>query len=404
MARPRPRPHRSDRTGVGAANRGCRSRRSTTARRWRFDAVSRPRGAGGFSLHPRRLSGMYTGRLWTMRQYAGFGSAAESNRRYRQLLAAGTTGLSVAFDLPTQMGYDSDDPMAAGEVGKVGVAIDSIDDMRTLFDPIPLDQVSTSMTINSPAALLLLMYQLVAEETGHRRVGAAWHGAKRRAEGVRSARYLHLPAAGVAAVCDRSLRLLQDRIAAVEQISVSGYHMAEAGATPVQEVAFTLAHAIEYVRAAQAAGLDVDEFAPRLTFFFVARTTLLEEVAKFRAARTDLGARHARRVRRTRPALDDAALPHPDRRRTTDRATTRAELGAGHVAGPGRGARWHPVAAHQRLRRSDRATDGEGRPVGVANATGAGVRNRPREDGRPLRRLVRDRVDDRRPRARSSRA
>jgi methylmalonyl-CoA mutase, N-terminal domain len=228
---------------------------------------------------------MYTGRLWTMRQYAGFGSAALSNHRYRQLLEAGTTGLSVAFDLPTQMGYDSDDPMAAGEVGKVGVAIDSIDDMRTLFDAIPLDKVSTSMTINAPAALLLLMYQLVAEENGI--AGSALRGTVQNdilKEYVARGTYIFPPRA--------SLRFTTDLFAYCKAelpqwntISVSGYHMAEAGATPVQEIAFTLAHAIEYVRAAQAAGMEVDEFAPRLTFFFVARTTLLEEIAKFRAAR-----------------------------------------------------------------------------------------------------------------------
>jgi methylmalonyl-CoA mutase, N-terminal domain len=228
---------------------------------------------------------MYTGRLWTMRQYAGFGSAALSNHRYRQLLEAGTTGLSVAFDLPTQMGYDSDDPMAAGEVGKVGVAIDSIDDMRTLFDAIPLDKVSTSMTINAPAALLLLMYQLVAEENGI--AGSALRGTVQNdilKEYVARGTYIFPPRASLRfttdlfAYCKAELRQWNT-------ISVSGYHMAEAGATPVQEIAFTLAHAIEYVRAAQAAGMEVDEFAPRLTFFFVARTTLLEEIAKFRAAR-----------------------------------------------------------------------------------------------------------------------
>jgi methylmalonyl-CoA mutase, N-terminal domain len=250
-----------------------------------FDPETALGGPGAFpytrGLHPN----MYAGRLWTMRQYAGFGTAAESNRRYRQLLAAGTTGLSVAFDLPTQMGYDSDDPIAEGEVGKVGVAIDSLDDMRTLFDSIPLDKVSTSMTINAPAALLLLMYQLVAEETGV--PASALRGTVQNdilKEYVARGTYIFPPR--------QSLRFATDLFAYCKAempqwntISVSGYHMAEAGATPVQEVAFTLAHAIEYVRAAQAAGLDVDEFAPRLTFFFVARTTLLEEVAKFRAAR-----------------------------------------------------------------------------------------------------------------------
>jgi methylmalonyl-CoA mutase, N-terminal domain len=232
-------------------------------------------------IHPT----MYRGRLWTMRQYAGFGTAAESNRRYRQLLAHGTTGLSVAFDLPTQMGYDSDDPIARGEVGKVGVAIDSIDDMRTLFDDIPLDKVSTSMTINAPAALLLLMYQLVAEEAGVE--ASALRGTVQNdvlKEYVARGTYIFPPRASLRFATDL-FAYCKTELPQWNTISVSGYHMAEAGATPVQEVAFTLAHAIEYVRAAQRAGLDVDEFAPRLAFFFVSRTTILEEVAKFRAAR-----------------------------------------------------------------------------------------------------------------------
>ncbi len=228
---------------------------------------------------------MYAGKPWTMRQYAGFGTATESNERYHALLAAGTTGLSVAFDLPTQMGLDSDHQSAHGEVGKVGVAIDSIDDMRTLFDGIPLDTVSTSMTINAPAAVLLLLYQLVAEEqgvAGDRLNGTIQNDVLK--EYIARGTYIYPPA--------ESLRLVTDvfaycraEIPRWNTISISGYHMAEAGATPVQEVAFTLADGIEYVRAAVRSGQDVDEFAPRLAFFFVARTTLLEEVAKFRAAR-----------------------------------------------------------------------------------------------------------------------
>jgi methylmalonyl-CoA mutase, N-terminal domain len=250
-----------------------------------FDPATALGEPGAFPFTRGVYPSMYTGRLWTMRQYAGFGSAAESNRRYRQLLAAGTTGLSVAFDLPTQMGYDSDDPMAAGEVGKVGVAIDSIDDMRTLFDQIPLDQVSTSMTINSPAALLLLMYQMVAEDNGI--AASALRGTVQNdilKEYIARGTYIFPPRASLRFATDL-FAYCKTELPAWNTISVSGYHMAEAGATPVQEVAFTLADAIEYVRAAQAAGLDVDEFAPRLTFFFVARTTFLEEVAKFRAAR-----------------------------------------------------------------------------------------------------------------------
>ena len=228
---------------------------------------------------------MYTGRPWTMRQYAGFGTAKESNQRYHELVANGTGGLSVAFDLPTQMGYDSDEPIARGEVGKVGVAIDSVEDMRVLFDGLPLDKISTSMTINAPAATLLLLYQLVAEEqgiAGGKLTGTIQNDVLK--EYIARGTYIYPPR--------QSLRLTSDIFAYCQRemprwntISISGYHMAEAGATPAQEVAFTIANAKEYVRAAVSAGLDVDDFAPRLSFFFVARTTILEEIAKFRAAR-----------------------------------------------------------------------------------------------------------------------
>ena len=230
-------------------------------------------------------SSMYTSRPWTMRQYAGFGTAVESNARYRQLLAAGTTGLSVAFDLPTQMGYDSDHPLAHGEVGKVGVAIDSIDDMRVLFDKIPLDEVSTSMTINAPASVLLLLYQLVAEEQGV--PGSKLNGTIQNdvlKEYIARGTYIYPPKQSIRLITD-IFTYCREELPRWNTISISGYHMAEAGANPVQEIAFTLADGIEYVRAALASGQEIDEFAPRLAFFFVARTTLLEEVAKFRAAR-----------------------------------------------------------------------------------------------------------------------
>jgi methylmalonyl-CoA mutase N-terminal domain/subunit len=228
---------------------------------------------------------MYTQRPWTMRQYAGFGTAAESNARYHQLLQAGQAGLSVAFDLPTQMGYDSDDAIAHGEVGKVGVAIDSIEDMRKLFDGIPLAEVSTSMTINAPASVLLLLYQLVGEENavpGLKLTGTVQNDVLK--EYIARGTYIYPPA--------QSLRLTSDIFAYCKAeiprwntISISGYHMAEAGANPAQEIGFTLANGVQYVQAALDAGMAVDEFAPRLSFFFVSRTTLLEEVAKFRAAR-----------------------------------------------------------------------------------------------------------------------
>jgi methylmalonyl-CoA mutase N-terminal domain/subunit len=250
-----------------------------------FDPAAQLGDPGEFPFTRGVYPTMYTGRPWTMRQYAGFGTAKESNERYKQLVAHGTGGLSVAFDLPTQMGHDSDATIAHGEVGKVGVAIDSIDDMLVLFDGIPLDEVSTSMTINAPAALLLLMYQIVAEDAGipaEKLTGTIQNDVLK--EYIARGTYIFPP--------QESLRLITDifsycrtEIPRWNTISISGYHMAEAGATPAQEVAFTLADGIEYVRAAVASGQDVDEFAPRLAFFFVSRTTLLEEVAKFRAAR-----------------------------------------------------------------------------------------------------------------------
>ena len=250
-----------------------------------FDPDQRLGAPGEFPYTRGVYPSMYTGRPWTIRQYAGFGTARESNERYHRLVEAGSTGLSVAFDLPTQMGHDSDEPIAHGEVGKVGVAIDSIDDMRLLFDGIPLDQVSTSMTINAPAALLLLLYQLVGEEQGV--APAALTGTIQNdilKEYIARGTYIFPPQPSLRLVTD-VFSYCRTEIPKWNTISISGYHMAEAGATPAQEIAFTIADGIEYVRAAVASGQDVDDFAPRLAFFFVARTTLLEEVAKFRAAR-----------------------------------------------------------------------------------------------------------------------
>nr|MBA3728295.1 methylmalonyl-CoA mutase [Actinomycetota bacterium] len=228
---------------------------------------------------------MYRGRLWTMRQYAGMATAAQTNARFRYLLEHGQTGLSVAFDLPTQMGYDSDHPRAQGEVGKTGVAIDSIDDMRRLLDGIPLDQATTSMTINATAAILLLLYELVAEEQGipGDRLGGTVQNDILKEYTARGT-YIYPPEPSMRLVTD-IFAYCQSRIPRWNTISISGYHMREAGATAVQEVAFTLADAIAYVRAALDAGLAIDEFAPRLSFFFACHMNLFEEVAKFRAAR-----------------------------------------------------------------------------------------------------------------------
>ncbi|HEX3555565.1 MAG TPA: methylmalonyl-CoA mutase family protein [Thermoanaerobaculia bacterium] len=228
---------------------------------------------------------MYRQRLWTMRQYAGYSSAADSNRRYRYLLSQGTTGLSVAFDLPTQIGYDSDSPLARGEVGRVGVAIDSLDDMRRLFDGIPLDRVTTSMTINATAAILLSLYLAVAEEQGvpWERVGGTVQNDILKEYAARGT-YIYPPGPSLKLVTD-VIAFCADRVPKWNTISISGYHMREAGSTAVQEVAFTLANGLAYVQAALDRGLAVDEFAPRLSFFFNAHNDFLEEVAKFRAAR-----------------------------------------------------------------------------------------------------------------------
>ncbi len=228
---------------------------------------------------------MYRSRFWTMRQYAGFGSAAETNARYKYLLEQGQTGLSVAFDLPTQIGYDSDDPLAAGEVGKVGVAISSLEDMERLFEGIPLDQVSTSMTINAPAAVLLAMYVAVARKQGispSQLRGTVQNDILK--EYIARGTYIFPPGPSMRLITDL-FRYCSEHIPQWNTISISGYHIREAGSTAVQEVAFTLANAIAYVQAAIDAGLPVDDFAPRLSFFFNAHNNLLEEVAKFRAAR-----------------------------------------------------------------------------------------------------------------------
>jgi len=228
---------------------------------------------------------MYRGRLWTMRQYAGFGSAAETNARYKYLLEQGQTGLSVAFDLPTQIGYDSDDPLTAGEVGKVGVAISSLEDMERLFEGIPLDQVSTSMTINAPAAVLLAMYVAVARKQGvspSRLRGTVQNDILK--EYIARGTYIFPPGPSMRLITDL-FRYCHDNVPRWYTISISGYHIREAGSTAVQEVAFTMANAIAYVQAAIEAGLAVDDFAPRLSFFFNAHNNLLEEIAKFRAAR-----------------------------------------------------------------------------------------------------------------------
>ncbi|MGI9648349.1 MAG: methylmalonyl-CoA mutase family protein, partial [Acidimicrobiia bacterium] len=228
---------------------------------------------------------MYRGRLWTMRQYAGFGDAAATNQRFKALLEAGQTGLSVAFDLPTQMGLDSDDPLARGEVGKVGVAIDSLQDMRRLLDGIPLGEVTTSLTINATAASLLLLYQLVAEDQGVALtdIGGTVQNDILKEYAARGT-YIYPPRPSMRLVTDLFAYCAQ-QLPAWNTISISGYHIREAGSTAAQEIGFTIANALAYVEAARQAGLDVDDFAPRLSFFWNAHSNFLEEVAKYRAAR-----------------------------------------------------------------------------------------------------------------------
>jgi methylmalonyl-CoA mutase N-terminal domain/subunit len=286
-------PNKSARTSTGgAASDSAKQSPSGIP----VDAVYRPEDAavdyardlgdpGKFPFTRGVQATMYRGRLWTMRQYAGFGTAAETNRRFRLLLDAGQTGLSVAFDLPTQMGIDSDSPRALGEVGRVGVAIDTVDDMHTLLDGIPLDGVSTSMTINATASTLLAMYIVVAEERGMARdrlSGTIQNDILK--EYVARGTYIYPPEPSLALVAE-VFRFCAAEVPSWNPISISGYHIREAGATAVQELAFTFANAIEYVSRAVRTGLAVDTFAPRLSFFFAAHNDLFEETAKFRAAR-----------------------------------------------------------------------------------------------------------------------
>jgi methylmalonyl-CoA mutase N-terminal domain/subunit len=257
---------------------------------------------GQFPFTRGAYAGMYTRRPWTMRQYAGFGTAAETNARFKALLGAGQTGLSTAFDLPTQMGYDSDHPMAAGEVGRVGVAIDTVEDLKTLFADIPLDRVTTSMTINATAAILLAMYVVAGEEQGveRRQLGGTVQNDVLK-EYIARGTYIFPATPSLRLVTD-IFRFVADEGMNFNPISVSGYHMREAGATAVQEVAFTLANALEYVRCGIEAGVPLAAFGPRLSFFFAAHNDLLEEVAKFRAAR-----RLYARLMRARFGADDAS-------------------------------------------------------------------------------------------------
>ncbi len=279
------------------------------------------------------------------------------NAFYRRNLAAGQKGLSVAFDLATHRGYDSDHPRVAGDVGKAGVAIDSVEDMKMLFDGIPLDEMSVSMTMNGAVLPVMAFYIVAGEEQGVAARAADRHDPERHSEGVRGPQHLHLPArAHRCGSSPTSSPIARREMPKFNSISICGYHMHEAGATAVQELAYTLADGMEYVRAAKADGLDIDDFAPRLSFFFGIGMNLFMEVAKLRAARTlwhrimtDLGAQDRE--------VEAAAHALPDQRRQPDRAGPVQQHHPHHDRGAGGGARRHAVAAHQQLRRGDRAAD-----------------------------------------------
>ncbi len=340
---------------------------------------------------------MYRGRLWTMRMFAGFGSPEDTNQRFKYLMAHGTTGLSTAFDMPALMGYDADHPMSRGEVGKEGVAISTLRDFEILFDGIPLDQVTTSMTINASAIVALCMYIAVAEKQGIPMAKLGRHHPERHAEGVHRPEGVDRSTPAGGAHRRRHDRVLQPKhMPRWHPVSISGYHIREAGATAVQELAFTLADGIGYVEECVKRGMEVDDFAPRLSFFWDVHNDFFEEIAKFRAAR-----RIWARVMRERFGARDraqlaAADARPDRRRLPHRPAAVQQRGAHRAAGAGRGARRHPVAAHQLARRDLRPPHrgvGHPRPAHPA-AHRPRVRRGP--GGGPARRQLLRRVPHRR--------
>ena len=350
-------------------------------------------------IHP----DMYRGRTWTMRQYAGYATAAETNQRFRYLIEHGSTGLSMAFDLPTQLGRDSDDPLCMGEVGRTGVAIDTIDDMRRVFEAIPLADVSTSMTINAPAAALLLLYELVGEEQGV--PAEALRGTTQNdvlKEYIARGNFIYPPVPAMRLTTDL-FAYCRERIPKWNTISISGYHMREKGCSAVQEVGFTLANAIAYVQAALDAGLEVDEFGPRLAFFFNGHNNVFQEVAKFRAARR----MWARIMRERFGAKDERSLKmrfHTQTGGVTLAAQQpREQHRAGGAAGLRRGLRRHAVAAHERLRRGAGAAERARRAHRAAHPADPRPRDRRHGHGRPVRRLLLRRGAHRRDRGRRPR-
>ena len=395
---------------AGAPRRGptATSPRSPAARSSRCTprSTSRPTSApppgfpGEFpftrGIHPT----MYRGRLWTMRQFAGFGTAEDTNERYKFLLERGQTGLSVAFDFPTLMGYDSDHPRSEGEVGKCGVAISSLADMETLFDGIPLDQVSTSMTINGPAAMLFCFYVAAAERQG---VPIAQLQGTIQNDILKEYMAQHawiFPAEPALKIIVDLFEWAAEHTPKWNTISISGYHIREAGATAAQELAFTLANGFCYVEHGLARGLDVDAFAPAALVLLGRPQRLLrgDRQAPRRAA--DLGPAHARALRRAGPAELADAVPLPDGRRHAHRAAAAQQRGPGGLPGAGRGARRHPVAPHQRARRDARAAHRGVGPHRAPHPADPGLRDRRAQRGRPAGRLVLRRGAHRRARAR----
>ena len=327
---------------------------------------------------------MYRGKLWTMRQFSGFATPEETNRRYRYLLEQGQTGLSVAFDLPTLMGYDADHAMSAGEVGKCGASISSLEDMEILFRGIPLGDVTVSMTINSPAAVLWAMYLAVAEQQGvdwARLSGTLQNDILK--EYIAQKEYIFPPRPSMRLVTD-TIEFGVRHTPRFNPISISGYHIREAGSTAVQELAFTLRDGMEYVDWALERGLAIDEFAPRLSFFFNAHNDFFEEIAKYRAARKIWAYAMRDRYGARERAQPEAALPRADGGLLAHLAAAVQQRGADGGAGAGGGAGRGAIAAHQFARRSLRAAQRAGRDPGAAHAAGAGLRER-RGRRRPIR-------------------
>ena len=332
---------------------------------------------------------MYRSRLWTMRQFAGFGTPRQTNERFKFLLDKGQTGLSTAFDLPTLMGLDSDDPRSLGEVGRLGVAVDTLDDMAELFDGIDLADVSVSMTINAPAIVVMAFFLANAQDQRRRLEAAARHHPERHPQGVPRPERVRLSAGAARPAGVRRDRVLRAARAAVEHgVSISGYHIREAGSTAVQELAFTLADGFHYVDTCLARGMDVDDFAPRLSFFFNAHNDLFEEIAKYRAARVLWAEALRHKYGATQGGVVEAALPRPDGRLLAAGQAARGQPDPRRLPGAGRGAGRLPVAAHQQHGRDAGPAVGTRRHAGPAHAAGAGLRNRRDQHRRSARRQL----------------